>query len=115
MRLAERLLLPVAGGLAVLQLLQRHAVRLLRVDRVWVDDADVLALDHDDGVDVVGREHGLAGQERDEAAGGDFGAGGVVDVDGDLRPDEAREWEQAARLAVVVQRLLVGPIAQLPA
>ncbi len=114
-RLAERLLLPVAGRLAVLQLLQGHAERALPVDRIGIDDPDVLALDRDHRVDVVGREHGLAGQQRDEAAGGDLAGSTVVHLDRDLRPDEAGEREQAAGLAVLVQGLLVLPVPQQPA
>jgi hypothetical protein len=114
-RLAEGLLLPVASGLAVGELLQCDAERPLPVDRVRIDDADVTPADHDDGIDVVGREHGLTRGQLDEGAGHDFGCRAVVDLDRDLGADEASERTQAARLAVVVQRLLPDPVAALPA
>src|SRR3954465_979646 len=69
MRLAERLLHPVAGRLAVRQLLPGHALRPLPIDRIPGDHTGLAPLGRGHGAYVVGIEPRLAGGNGDQAAG----------------------------------------------
>src|SRR4051812_2554398 len=105
----------ILTDVTVRQLLQGHAIRPLPIDRIRVDDTDLAPLDRNHGADVVGIEHRLAGDNGDQAAGRYRVGCAIVDLQRDFRADESREREQAAWVPCIVQRLLVGPVAQLPA